>query len=343
MVITGSSLRYWFSDFQAFFDPLRDACCPTRKSIDDAKEQFAQRHSDDIRQWQKDAQPVEFVASLEERIDNPSAWEQLNAADVDELSRVAAEPPKPDLFGLTDAPKHQVYSKLSEQTLNFALSQLAGRPRADIRGLLDWSEQFESPASLKRFAEQQAGNVEKKFASQISDSLANSSLARETAEAAEKKIEDEVQPNGGRDKAIQNALKDTEEPIKTIKKGINDNAKAISDEVDTNRDKAIQDALKDTEEPIKTIKKGIKDNAKAIKDEVDTNRDKAIQDALKDSKEPIKTIKKGIKDNAKAIKDEVDTNRDKAIQDALKDTEEPIKTINETLDDHESRIENLEA
>ena len=184
-LLTGPSLRYWFSDFGFIFDQIRDACCPTPKSIQDAKNKETTRQETQLDGWKKEASVTtpgdpQFMPDFTNRIDTSPRWKKsLHVSlDVSQLGRAAIEPPPSELFDNAD----DGIDGFDSQALNFALAHLAGAPPSDIRNLLDWSEPPESPASIKRFAVDEA-----RKAAAVAELQAQS--ADTTAKTAERKAD----------------------------------------------------------------------------------------------------------------------------------------------------------
>ncbi|HQZ63905.1 MAG TPA: hypothetical protein PLY87_02460, partial [Planctomycetaceae bacterium] len=166
-------------------DQIRDACCPTPKSIQDAKNKETTRQETQLDGWKKEASVTtpgdpQFMPDFTNRIDTSPRWKKsLHVSlDVSQLGRAAIEPPPSELFDNAD----DGIDGFDSQALNFALAHLAGAPPSDIRNLLDWSEPPESPASIKRFAVDEA-----RKAAAVAELQAQS--ADTTAKTAERKAD----------------------------------------------------------------------------------------------------------------------------------------------------------
>ena len=160
MVPTGPALRYWFSDFSGILDGLRNSCCPTQDAIATVEENEAIRMGLLRNDWLEEASvnnttSDQFIPVLvgserqSDRIGQIDQWDKLHASTIDVVRQVAVARTKPalELFALL---KDGV---LNQQAMNIALARLSGRPETDIRNLLEWSEDFSSPARVKQIAE----------------------------------------------------------------------------------------------------------------------------------------------------------------------------------------------
>ena len=143
-VITGPSLRYWFSDF-GIINRILSSCCPTSEDIDRAKLVEDNRQKDQRDQWRIEISSPAFAFDLQQRTDNPTLWEKISGQDIDRLGRSAIEPSGKGLLEALDEGEDP-----TPQMINDALSKLASRPAADIRSILDRTASGKTTADLER-------------------------------------------------------------------------------------------------------------------------------------------------------------------------------------------------
>lgn len=164
-VMTGPALRYWFSDFASILGPLRESCCPpSGVTFNKYLKQELDRQQELESNWKQavhESLPNSFIpAWLAELPANPGekkkpdyldrrdGWKLLRHDGLELLERLAIAPANP-LQELLDDPAN---GELSQQELNPVISQLSGAPDADLRNLLAWSDEFGSPAEVRKAA-----------------------------------------------------------------------------------------------------------------------------------------------------------------------------------------------
>lgn len=158
-VVTGPSLRYWFSDF-GILNKIRASSCPTPADIANARLDELERLKKQETAWKRDISPPEnapFIPDLSKRADNPGQWDRFRANEVDALEQTVVEPAGFELLR-SEALEDE---NPDPQVINRALSKLAGRPEAEIRPILERTEDTRSISDVIREVGGLRGEVEK--------------------------------------------------------------------------------------------------------------------------------------------------------------------------------------
>jgi hypothetical protein len=149
MVLTGPSLNYWFASF-GIPDKIRASCCPSPNDIRQAKLDEIERLRRQRELWLQAVAPSNpqlrpYAPDLKDRVNNPDQWTRLHGTGIDKLAQTAIEP-----AGFNLGRELREGESPSPQSINVALSKLAGRPATDIRGILDRTGDTKSVAEVER-------------------------------------------------------------------------------------------------------------------------------------------------------------------------------------------------